>query len=51
MSDFFSNLIANLAFIFERLNWLSVLDILLVTLVFFVILQFLRGTQAVVLLR
>lgn len=51
MSDFLNNLIANLAFIFERLNWLSVLDILLVTAVFFGILMFLRGTQAVLLLR
>ena len=51
MSDFINNLVANLAFIFERLNWLSVIDILLVTMVFFGILQFLRGTQAVLLLR
>lgn len=51
MSDSITNLFANLAFIFERLNWLSIIDILLVAVVFFGILQFLRGSQAVVLLR
>lgn len=51
MLEFLSNLIANLTFIFERLNWLSLIDILLVAAVFFVILQFIRGSQAVVLLR
>jgi diadenylate cyclase len=51
VSEIINNLVANLAFIFERLNWLSVVDILLVALVFFVILQFLRGSQAFVLLR
>ncbi len=51
MSEFINNLIANLVFIFQRLNWLSVVDILLVTAVFFGILQFLRGTQAFMLLR
>ncbi len=51
MLEFLSNLIANLTFIFERLNWLSLIDILLVAAVFFGILQFIRGSQAVVLLR
>ncbi|MEO8355350.1 MAG: diadenylate cyclase CdaA [Chloroflexota bacterium] len=46
-----ANFLNNLLFIFERLNWLSVLDILLVTLIFFVILYSLRDTQAMVLLR
>ncbi|HEY62794.1 MAG TPA: TIGR00159 family protein, partial [Anaerolineae bacterium] len=45
------NLIDYLLFIFARLNWLSVVDILLVTVVFFVILLLLRDTQAIVLLR
>lgn len=49
--EFINNLVANLIFIFERMNWLSVVDILLVTTIFFVILQFLRGTQAFMLLR
>ena len=46
-----ANFLNNLLFIFQRLNWLSVLDILLVTLIFFVILYSLRDTQAMVLLR
>lgn len=47
MADFLDNAF----FIFERLNWLSVLDILLVTLIFFALLSALRDTQAMVLLR
>jgi diadenylate cyclase len=45
------DLIDYLAFIFERLDWLSVLDILLVTSIFFVIFLLVRDTQAIVLLR
>jgi diadenylate cyclase len=41
----------NLFFIFQRLNWLSVIDILLVTFIFFGLLYSLRDTQAIVLLR
>ncbi len=47
MTEFLNNIL----FIFQRLNWLSVLDILLVTLIFFGLLYSLRGTQAMVLLR
>jgi len=46
-----ANFLNNLLFIFQRLNWVSVLDILLVTLIFFAILYSLRDTQAMVLLR
>lgn len=46
-----ANFLNNILFIFERLDWLSVLDILLVTLIFFVLLYSLRDTQAMVLLR
>ncbi len=46
-----SDLIDNLGFVLERLDWLSLVDILLVTLVFFGILLLLRDTQAVTLLR
>ena len=46
-----TDIINNIYFIFQRLNWLSVLDIALVTLVFFGVLYFLRDTQAMVLLR
>jgi diadenylate cyclase len=38
-------------FIFQRINWLSVLDLVLVTLIFFTILTLLRDTQATILLR
>lgn len=47
MTDFFSQL----SFLFQRLNWLSLLDLALVTLVFFVVLLLVRDTQAMVLLR
>lgn len=47
MTDFFNDLL----FLFQRLTWLSVIDILLVTLIFFVLLYLLRDTQAMVLLR
>ncbi len=47
MTDFLSDLL----FFFERLNWLSVVDILLVTLIFFALLYMLRDTQAMALLR
>ncbi len=51
MPDFILDLINNLQFIFERINWLNLVDLALVTIVFFVILQLLRDTQAMVLLR
>ena len=47
MTEFLNNLL----FIFQRLNLLSVVDILLVTLIFFALLSWLRDTQAMVLLR
>ncbi len=46
-----SELLTNLLFIFQRLDWLGVIDILLVTLIFFGILYLIRDTQAMVLLR
>ena len=45
------NLLNELLFLFQRLNWLSVLDLGLVTLIFFAILMLVRDTQALVLLR
>jgi diadenylate cyclase len=38
-------------FIFQRLNWLNAIDILLVTLTFFALLYVVRDTQAMALLR
>ena len=45
------NLLNDLLFLFQRLNWLSILDLGLVTLIFFAILMMVRDTQAMVLLR
>jgi len=46
-----TELLNDLFFIFQRITWLSVLDIALVSLVFFSLLVLLRDTQAMVLLR
>lgn len=46
-----ADLLNNLLFIFQRLNWLSVVDILMVTSIFFGLMYWLRDTQAMVLLR
>lgn len=46
-----TNFLNDLLFVFQRADWLSVVDILLVTLIFFVLLYALRDTQALVLLR
>jgi diadenylate cyclase len=44
-------LLENLLFVFQRFNWWSVVDILLVTMIFYGLFRFLRDTQAMVLLR
>ena len=51
MEEIISNLIDNLVFIFQRINWLSVVDIALVALIFFGFLLLLRESHAMVLLR
>lgn len=51
MPEFLNDLIANILFIFERVDWWDVIDLLLVTAIFFLILRLLRDTQAMVLLR
>jgi diadenylate cyclase len=45
------DLLNDITFLFQRLTWTSLLDLFLVTLVFFTILMLVRDTQAVVLLR
>jgi diadenylate cyclase len=45
------NFINEVLFLLQRLNWLSIIDLCLVTLVFYVILLMLRDTQALLLLR
>ena len=47
MTEFLNNLL----FIFQRISWLSMLDIVLVTLIFFGLLYSLQDTQAMALLR
>jgi diadenylate cyclase len=47
MADFLTDVL----FIFQRLNWLSLIDILLVTLIFYSLIYLLRDTQAMLLLR
>jgi diadenylate cyclase len=46
-----TELFSDLLLIFQRLDWLAAIDILLVTLVFFSVLYLVRDTQAMVLLR
>lgn len=47
MNDVFSEI----AFLIQRVNWLTLIDLLLVTIIFYVILMLLRDTQAQSLLR
>lgn len=51
MADLLNTLVSNLELIFGRLTWMDLVDLALVTLVFFGILLLLRDTQAMVLLR
>jgi diadenylate cyclase len=46
-----TELLSDLLFIFQRLDWLGMIDILLVTLIFFGLLYLVRDTQAMALLR
>jgi diadenylate cyclase len=46
-----TELLNNLLFIFQRINGLSIVDILLVTAIFFALMHWLRDTQAMVLAR
>lgn len=46
-----TNFLEELSFFIERFDWLSAIDVLLVTLVVFFLLRLISGTQAVVLLR
>ncbi|OGO12236.1 MAG: TIGR00159 family protein [Chloroflexi bacterium RBG_13_68_17] len=46
-----SNLIGEIAFLFQRLDWLSLVDLALVSAIFFFVLSLVRGTQAAALLR
>jgi len=43
--------LSDILWVFTRLNWLSVIDILLVALIFYGLLRLMQGTQAIQLLR
>jgi len=49
--DVINQLVSNLSFIYQRLNWVNLIDLALVTMFFFAILMLLRDTQAMALLR
>jgi diadenylate cyclase len=51
VNDVIDGLIDNLTFVFERLDYFGIVDVILVTAIFFIILRWLRETQAIVLLR
>ena len=51
MLDAIDQLVSNLSFVFQRLNWVNLIDLVLVALFFFAILMLLRDTQAMALLR
>jgi diadenylate cyclase len=51
VTDVIDSLIENLAFVFERMDPFAFLDVILVTVIFFIILRWLRDTQALVMLR
>ena len=46
-----SNILSELGFYFQRFDWLSFVDLLLVTAIAFFLLRLVKGTQAVVLIR
>lgn len=46
-----SNILSELSFYFQRFDWLSFVDLLLVTAIAFFLLRLVKGTQAVVLIR
>lgn len=46
-----TDILNQILYFFQRLTWLSVLDLFLVTFVFFIVLLLLKDTQAMVLLR
>ena len=51
MPENINNLLDNLLFYLERFTWWSVVDVVLIGLIFFLIFMLFRGTQAMVLLR
>lgn len=46
-----NDILNELLFFFERFDWLTIVDLMLVTIIFAILLSLVRGTQAVVILR
>jgi diadenylate cyclase len=51
MTDQINTLLENIVFIFERISWISIIDMLLVMGVFLGILLIIRGSQSIAILR
>lgn len=51
MTDLFANFIDNILFVLQRITWLSVIDLLLVTSIFFIVLKLIQDTQGIILIR
>lgn len=51
MADLFANFIDNILFVLQRVTWLSVIDLLLVTSIFFLVLKLIQDTQGIILIR
>lgn len=51
MTDLFANFVDNILFVLQRITWLSILDLLLVTSIFFIVLKLIQDTQGIVLIR
>jgi len=51
VTDLLGNFIDNILFVLQRITWLSVIDLLLVTAIFFAVLKFLQDTQGIILIR
>ncbi|GAB4476727.1 MAG: diadenylate cyclase CdaA [Anaerolineales bacterium] len=51
MPEIIANFLDNILFLLQRITWLSVIDLLLVTSIFFVVLKLIQDTQGIILIR
>jgi diadenylate cyclase len=51
VNDLFANFIDSILFVLQRITWLSVIDLLLVTAIFFIVLKLIQDTQGIILIR
>ncbi|PWH18159.1 MAG: TIGR00159 family protein [Anaerolineae bacterium] len=49
--DLLANFVDNILFVLQRITWLSVIDLLLVTIIFFLVLRLIQDTQGIILIR